>query len=122
MKKDKLTMVIGASDNPERYAYLAAERLLKHEYPIVLVGQKRTSVFGIEILNELKPIENIDTVTLYVGPKNQAFYQDYIAELKPKRVIFNPGTENDDFEGHLQKNGIETLRACTLVMLSTNQF
>lgn len=122
MKKDKLTMVIGASDNPERYAYLAAERLLKHDYPIVLVGQKKANVFGIEILNELKPIENVDTVTLYVGPKNQSVYQDYITDLKPKRVIFNPGTENEVFEANLQNKGIETIRACTLVMLATNQF
>ncbi len=118
----KKTLIIGATNNPERYAYKAAERLLAHGHEIELLGIKQEAIFGKIIDTERKQYENLDTVTLYVGPPRQPEYYDYILSLKPKRVIFNPGTENEEFETLLQKNGIEAEEACTLVLLGTGQY
>jgi predicted CoA-binding protein len=116
------TLVIGASKNPERYSYKAAEKLLSHGHEIELLGLRPDVVFGKTIDTEKKQYADIDTVTLYVGPKNQPEYYDYIISLHPRRVIFNPGTENEEFVNLLKQNGIEAEIACTLVLLSTNQF
>lgn len=118
----KRTLIIGASNNPERYAYKAAERLLAHGHEIELSGIRPDTVFGHTIDTEKKMYNQIDTVTLYIGPQRQPEYYDYILSLKPQRVIFNPGTENSEFEMLLTKNGIEAEEACTLVLLGTNQF
>jgi len=118
----KRTLIIGASNNPERYAYKAAERLLAHGHKIVLLAKRAEIVFGQSIETEKKPFEKIDTVTLYLSAQHQAEYYDYILSLKPKRVIFNPGTENPEFESLLTKNGIEAEEACTLVLLGTGQY
>ncbi len=118
----KTTLVIGASNNPSRYAYLATKSLLNHQHPVILLGKKEGEVDQIAIHTQLLPFENVDTVTLYLNPTNQVEYIDYIISLSPKRVIFNPGTENPDFEKKLAQNNIEPIEACTLVMLSTNQF
>lgn len=118
----KKTLIIGASDNPERYSYKAAERLLKHGHEIELVGIRSVEVFGKQVDTEMKHYGNIDTVTMYVGPQNQPQYYAYILSLSPKRVIFNPGTENYEFESRLKSAGIETEEACTLVMLGTGQY
>lgn len=118
----KRTLIIGASNNPERYAYKAAERLLSHGHEIELLGLRPDVIFGKTIDTEKKSYKDIHTVTLYVGPQNQPTYYDYIISLKPERVIFNPGTENPEFQSQLKKNGIAFEEACTLVLLGTQQY
>jgi uncharacterized protein len=116
------TLVMGASTNPERYAYKAAHRLHEKGHEIVLVGQKTGQLLGQEILTERPQINDIDTVTMYVGARNQPELYDYVLGLKPRRVIFNPGAENPEFEQILNQNGIETEEACTLVLLSLGAY
>ncbi len=120
----KKTVIIGATTNPSRYAYLAAGMLTEYNYPIVPVGIKQGEVYGEKILPIYnRPIiQDVDTVTLYIGPQHQPEHYDYILSLKPKRVIFNPGTENDEFEKLLEASGVEALQACTLVMLRSGQY
>lgn len=118
----KKTLVMGASDNPQRYSYLAVDRLLSHNHPVVAMGKKQGVVNGIEISNEKEIYSDVDTVTLYLNPANQKQYYDYILSLNPKRIIFNPGTENNELASLARNNGIKTLEACTLVMLSTGQY
>lgn len=122
--KSKLTLVVGATDNPERYAYRAVELLQAKGVPVVPIGIKKGLVFGEEILDlRLKPaLKEIHTITLYLGPSNQVEWMDYLIGLQPKRIIFNPGTENFDFFSKAKAAGIEALEACTLVMLTTGQF
>jgi uncharacterized protein len=119
---NKKTVILGATPNPDRYAYKAAKMLVGHGHEIVPVGLKTGEVFGKKIENGQPMIEGVDTVTLYVGPQNQGPLYNYILKLKPKRVIFNPGTENDELMDLLEEKGIEPVEACTLVMLSTNQY
>ena len=116
------TLVIGASENPERYSNKAIRALLSHNHEVVAIGLREGVVEGISFNSEKKAFENIDTVTLYVGPKNQPEYYDYILNLKPRRVIFNPGTENPEFTDKLLAAGINPEIACTLVLLATSQF
>ena len=120
----KKTVIIGASPNPSRYAFAAAELLTEHGHEIVPVGIKKGTVEGIEILDIRKRpvIQDVDTVTLYVGTNNQSSLLEYIPMLKPKRVIFNPGTENSELAKGLEKVGISSIEACTLVMLRTGQY
>ncbi|NDV45630.1 CoA-binding protein [Paludibacter sp. 221] len=118
----KKTLIIGASSNPQRYAYMAAERLLQHGHEIELIGKRPDTIFGQVIDTEKKEFKDIDTITLYLSAKYQAEYYDYILSLKPKRVIFNPGTENGELEKLLSDNGIGWEQACTLVLLGTGQY
>jgi predicted CoA-binding protein len=120
--ESKKTLVLGASDNPSRYSNLALNRLVKNGHPVVAIGRKDTSVAGIEVTKEKREFEDIDTVTLYLNPFNQKEYYDYIVSLKPKRIIFNPGTENEELNQLAKENKIETMEACTLVLLSTGQY
>ena len=124
MPEGKKTVIIGASNNPERYAYLAATFLQERGHEFVPVGIRKAAVLGHEILNikDLPKIENTDTVTMYLHPRNQIGWYDYIKSLHPKRVIFNPGTENPEFEELLSESNIEVVEACTLVMLRTGQY
>jgi uncharacterized protein len=122
MKEMKKTLVLGASDNPARYSYLAINRLRSHGHPVVGIGRKNTKVADVFIEKEKMPVEDVDTVTLYLNPKHQEEYYDYILSLNPKRIIFNPGTENDKLVEMANKKNIRTLEACTLVMLSTGQY
>lgn len=117
-------MIIGATPNPSRYAFLAAEMLTQYEHEIVPVGIKSGSVAGHEIndIRKKPAIQGVDTVTLYIGPRHQPEWYDYILSLKPKRIIFNPGTENDEFEKLAEENGIEATEACTLVLLRSRQY
>ncbi|MEN9959248.1 MAG: hypothetical protein RLZZ474_1492 [Bacteroidota bacterium] len=115
-------LVYGASTNPTRYAYIATNLLLEKGHEVFLVGIKKGEVQGIEIQNNQPIISAIDTVTLYVGPSHQQDLLAYINLLNPKRVIFNPGTENPTLMSELIKQGIEVEEACTLVMLHTGQF
>lgn len=118
----KKTLVLGASLNPTRYSNLAIKRLVSHDQPAVAVGLRKGEVNGVSINNELEDFEGVHTVTLYLNPQRQKEYYDYIVSLEPKRVIFNPGTENPELYQLLRKNGIEIEVACTLVMLSTDQY
>ena len=118
----KKTLVLGASLNPTRYSNMAINRLVDNEHPVEAVGLKNGEVAGVNIVAEKEPFEEIDTVTLYLNPKRQEEYYDYILSLKPQRVIFNPGTENPEFYKILEENNIESEVACTLVLLGTNQY
>lgn len=120
----KRTVIIGATTNPSRYASMAAEMLTSYHHEIIPIGIKRGDVMGKPILdiNQHPVIEDIDTITLYIGPQHQPAYYDYIVGLKPKRVIFNPGTENLELATLLEESGAEALEACTLVMLRTGQY
>ena len=120
----KKTVIIGATPDRTRYAYLAAQMLTEYQHDIVPLSIKRGEVFGKEILDLRKrpQIDGVDTVTLYIGPQNQPEWYDYILSLKPKRIIFNPGTENDDLEKRAEENGIEVVEGCTLVMLRSRQY
>ncbi|MBD2701787.1 CoA-binding protein [Spirosoma sp. BT702] len=118
----KKTLVMGATENPGRYAYLAANSLLRHGHPIELVGLKKGQIQGQNIQTGHPQLDDIDTVTMYVGPRNQTDLYDYVKSLKPRRVIFNPGAENPEFERQLREEGIEPIEACTLVMLSIGTY
>ncbi|MBB6500925.1 CoA-binding protein [Pedobacter cryoconitis] len=118
----KNTLIIGATTNPARYAYLAAHMLKEKGHDIVNVGIKSGEVADVPIEKPVEIHNDIDTITLYIGPDLQAGYFDYILKTKPKRVIFNPGTENDELEEVLKANGILAVEACTLVLLSTGQY
>jgi uncharacterized protein len=119
---NKKTLVLGASQNPARYSYLALNKLKQKGHEVVAVGAKEAVVNGVEIGKEKKEFDNIDTVTLYLNPQRQQEYYDYILSLHPKRIIFNPGTENDELWEKARSAGIEPVEACTLVMLSTGQY
>lgn len=118
----KKTLVIGASENPERYSYLAVEKLKKYGHPVIALGRKSGKIGDTEIITNLPQEQDVDTVTLYINPELQKQYVDYILLLHPKRLIFNPGTENEELFQMAKANGIAPLEACTLVMLSTGQF
>lgn len=118
----KKTLVLGASENPQRYSYVAIQKLKAHGHPIVAIGKKAGIVHGIEISNKAVEENEIDTVTLYLNKDNQLPYYDYLLKLHPKRIIFNPGTENRNFARMAHEKGIQTIEACTLVMLSTGQY
>ena len=122
--KNKKTVVIGASPNPGRYAYLASNMLKQYKHDVVPMGIRSGEVAGETILDlRTKPkIENVDTVTLYIGPQRQPEWYDYILNLHPKRIIFNPGTENEEFEKMAEDKGIEATEACPLVLLRSRQF
>lgn len=118
----KRTLVIGASENPERYSAKAIKALVANNHEVVAIGLRHGEVAGVPFIVEKMDFENIDTVTLYVGPKNQPEYYDYIMGLKPQRVIFNPGTENPEFIEQLKAADIYPEIACTMVLLATGQY
>lgn len=120
---NKKTLVIGASTKPERYSFKAINNLLQSHYQVVALGLREGNVSGINIETEMKDFSDIHTVTLYVSAKNQPGYYDYIIKtIQPKRVIFNPGTENPEFMDLLEKQNIEVSIACTLVLLSIGEY
>ena len=121
MEKKK-TLVLGASDNPARYSFLAIQRLRRNEHPVVAIGRKNTQVGDVPISKEKVPFDNIDTITFYLNPSHQKEYYDYILSLKPQRLIFNPGAENPELASLAADHNINTIEACTLVMLSTGQY
>jgi predicted CoA-binding protein len=119
---NKKTLVLGASENPSRYSNRAIHMLRTTGHEVVAIGAKSGVVLDVEFGKEQIPFEDIDTVTLYLNPFNQKPYYDYILYLNPKRIIFNPGTENRELAELAYERGIEPIAACTLVMLSTNQY
>jgi uncharacterized protein len=120
-KKDT-TLVIGASENPERYSNMAIKLLRKKGFKVAAIGPKDGQVGDVEISKLRKDFDDIHTVTLYVNPKIQEDYMDYLLKIKPERIIFNPGTENETFAKKAQAEGIKTEEACTLVLLNLGQY
>ncbi|RKR85316.1 hypothetical protein BDD43_5585 [Mucilaginibacter gracilis] len=118
----KKTLVLGATPDASRYAYLAANRLVKNGHDIINVGLKNGEVAGVTIEKPQAIHHDVDTLTLYIGTRNQPPLYNYILQTKPRRIIFNPGTENAELEQMAAQQGIETIEACTLVMLSTGQY
>ena len=119
----KTTLIIGASTNEERYSYKAFYKLRAADHSVYALGFREGMLEDTSIHTEHQDSWNdIDTITLYLGPARQESYYDYLLTLKPKRIIFNPGTENEGFEKRLGDAGIETEQSCTLVLLATNQY
>lgn len=118
----KNTLIIGATPDSSRYAYKAANMLTRFGHSIINIGIKKGQVAGVEIEKPGAVYNGVDTITLYIGPALQPQYYEYVLNTKPKRVIFNPGTENPEFELLLQQNEIHAIQACTLVLLSTGQY
>jgi predicted CoA-binding protein len=116
------TLVIGASPNPERFSYIATRKLAARNYPVFAVGLREGEIDGVKIQRPFPVIFGIHTVTLYVSAANQPIYYDYILYMRPRRVIFNPGTENEEFERILEEKGIEVVLGCTIVMLNTGMY
>lgn len=116
------TLVIGASENVQRYSYMAIRKLLNYNHEVVAIGAKEGEVDGVKINKEQVAFDDIHTITLYLNPQRQEAYFDYVVGLHPKRVIFNPGTENPEFYKLLRDHNIPYEEACTLVLLSTNQY
>jgi predicted CoA-binding protein len=120
---EKTTLVLGASSNPDRVAYQAIKSLKKRNIPLIAIGKKSYEDSEMTIINGMpSDIGPVHTVTLYLGPPNQTEYYDYIISLKPKRIIFNPGTINPELAKIASENGIEVVEGCMLVMLKTGQF
>jgi predicted CoA-binding protein len=122
MMKNKKTLVLGATTKPDRYAYKAINMLVQKGHTVLAIGQNTGEVAGVKIQTKAVPVKNIDTVTLYLNPVRQRDYYNYIIEAQPKRVVFNPGTENPELYQLLELNDIKAEVACTLVLLATNQY
>ena len=118
----KKTLVLGGSSNTARYSFLAINKLREHHHPVLAIGRRAARVADVSVLQEMNPVPELDTVTVYLNQENQKNYYDYVLAQHPRRVIFNPGAENPEFEKILNDNGIEVLEACTLVLLATGQF
>lgn len=118
------TVVLGATPNPDRYAYKAVHLLKQKGHEVVPVGIRKGEIEGIAIEQGTPEIADVHTVTLYVNPDVQRDYYDYILRLKPKRIIFNPGTENPDFYQKIREAQlpIDLEEACTLVLLRTGGY
>ncbi|UBM62250.1 CoA-binding protein [Candidatus Sulfidibacterium hydrothermale] len=122
MQQKKKTLVVGASEKPHRYSNKAIRKLLRYGHEVVPLAPRDGQVAGVPFVTGFPKIEDVHTVTLYIGPARQPAYYDYLIALKPKRIIFNPGTENPVLLQKAQENGIETIENCTLVMLETLLF
>jgi predicted CoA-binding protein len=118
----KKTLVLGASDNPARYSFLAIHKLREHKHPVVAFGKRTAMVEDVPVQSETTPIQDLDTVTVYLNPNNQKSYYDFVLEQHPRRVIFNPGAENPEFKKTLTEHGVQVMEACTLVLLGTGQY
>jgi predicted CoA-binding protein len=122
MIKNKKTLVLGATTKPERAAFKAVEMLVAKGHSVLALGQNGGEVAGIKINTKAIPVKNIDTISLYINPTRQRDYYNYIVDAKPKRVLFNPGTENPEFYQLLELNNIKYEAACTLVLLTLNKY
>lgn len=122
MSTKKKTLVIGASEKLERYSNKAIRLLTEHGHPVVAIGARKGEVASISFDKEKKDFSDLNTVTIYLNAKRQGEYYDYIINLKPQRVVFNPGAENPEFEALLTAQNIEAMEACTLVLLRTGQY
>lgn len=122
MDRNKKTLVLGASPNKERFAYKATALLMRHGHEVVPVGIRHGQIAGVDIQLGQPQTEDVHTVTLYIGPQRQEPYYKYIFGLGPKRIIFNPGTENPELKGKAKAQGIETVSSCTLMMLNNEEY
>lgn len=118
----KFTVVLGASPNPERYSNMAVNRLAAKGHPVVAIGSRAAQIGDIPVITAHPALEQVDTVTVYLNPTIQREYYDYILQLHPKRIIFNPGAENAELADIAREHQIQPVEACTLVLLSTGQF
>jgi predicted CoA-binding protein len=118
----KKTLILGATTNTDRVAFKAAEKLLAYGHEIALAGIREGMIFGHIIDTQKNFVQGVDTVTLYINPTNQRAWYDYILSLRPRRIVFNPGTENDELMQLAEQNGIFCEEACTLVLLGTGQY
>jgi predicted CoA-binding protein len=118
----KKTVVLGASPNPVRFSHKAVKSLLRHDQEVIALGFREGLIAEEEIQVGMPPIEGVDTVSIYIGSSRQSDYYDYIISLKPKRVIFNPGTVNPEFMGRLKREGIEPVAECMLVLLNEGEY
>lgn len=120
--KEKV-VVLGASSDPERYSFKCIKMLLDRNYPVILVHPSEKEILGLKVQKNLQDItEPFHTLTLYVNPKISSSLSETILKLNLKRVIMNPGSENDELEKKLIAQKIEVVRGCSLVMLTTSQF
>jgi predicted CoA-binding protein len=119
---NKKTLVLGASDSPNRYSYHTIKRLVANNHEVKAIGGKKGEVGSVKIGTNQEKFQDIDTVTIYLNKRHQPKYYEYIIDLNPKRVLFNPGTQNTEFEKLLTEKKIDFERACTLVLLSINQY
>jgi predicted CoA-binding protein len=117
-----IVVVLGASPNPERFSYKAVQRLVRHHHQVVAIGKRKGLIDDIPIITGQPPLEGVHTVTMYLAPYHQGEIFDYVLALRPKRVIFNPGTESPELEEWLESYNIEIVHDCTLVMLSNGTF
>jgi predicted CoA-binding protein len=122
LPNSKKTLVLGASSNPARYSYLAIHKLRAYHHPVLAIGKKLVRVADVQVQQKMTPVLDLDTVTIYLNKDNQKNYYDYVIAQHPRRVIFNPGAENPEFEKILTDQGIEAMEACTLVLLGTGQY
>ena len=118
----KRTLVIGASENPHRFSNKAIKALLEKEVDVLALGKRKGQIGNVTISTQISEEEKIDTVSLYINPSHQKVYEEFLFDLAPRRVIFNPGTENPELKTKLSSNGIQALDACTLIMLASNQY
>ncbi|NNE03129.1 MAG: CoA-binding protein [Eudoraea sp.] len=118
----KNTLVLGASLKPSRYSHITVKRLAEAKEPTMAFGLFSGSISGVQVYTDFKKFKDVHTVTLYVNPTHQKEYYDRIINLRPHRVLFNPGTENPEFYTLLKKEGIIAEVACTLVLLATDQY
>jgi len=115
-------IVLGATENPDRFSCKAVKALLRNDYEVVPVGFRKGFIKEIEILTGKPQFEDVDTVLIYMGAKKQKEFYDYIQDLKPRRVIFNPGAENPELQDLLKSQGIETVKDCALILINTDSF
>jgi uncharacterized protein len=119
---NKPTVILGASNKPKRYSYLATQSLKKHGHTVFPLGLRQGAIEGTTIINDKPILQDIDTITLYLSPQNQKEWYNYILQVHPKRIVFNPGTENPELYSLAVENGIECTIACTLVLLSIGDY
>lgn len=122
MDRKLKTLVLGATNNPGRYAYLAVSRLVRNGHPVIAVGRSGGIVEGISIQPDFPADNDIHTISMYLNARNQEMYVAHILEVLPRRIIFNPGSENPVLEKQARAKGIIVEEACTLVMLATGSY
>ena len=120
--QQKRTLVLGASLKRNRFSYKAVIKLMRNRIPVIAIGMREGFIGEVKIVKPFPELADIHTITLYLGPKNQSIYIDYILKINPARVIFNPGTENPELEQLLRSRGIEVVEDCMLVMLSKGEY
>jgi predicted CoA-binding protein len=118
----KSTLVIGASLKESRYSNMCVKTLVSGQFPVTAIGLREGTIDEIPVLAGFPELDNIHTVSLYLGPDNQKTWYDYILKLNPERVVFNPGTENLEFQDILTEAGIEVIEGCTIVMVNSGTY